>query len=754
MSTAKTSVAIEQGTLNFTIESRILRELGERLVKQPEVALLELVKNAYDADALVCDITYEPPEQVVVTDNGHGMNLDEFKRGWMRIGTSSKEASPTSKLFGRVITGEKGIGRFAVRFLGRALHLESVAFDPKLQIWTILSADFDWPEFDRHEDLGHVKVPYQLTRAAEGARPGTRLLITGLRQNAKSINMDAVRTASIGIVTPYLSLLRQTGPIAQSTHPSDTNAEKSEDPGFLLRIKPLPDDSEDGDLARVILDGFALRAIFELNGDRLNLNVYRRGASSSCIEISDRFENSIGPVYGDIRFFPQRKGTFTGLAVDGRRAKTWVKEHSGVALFDRTFRVHPYGMEADDWLLLSADTAKRAREPRSSIAQKHLPMDEAARQSTQLNYMLRLPYPQQLVGVVQVEGRRSDDSSDEDTGLIASADREGFVNNAAFRSLRDLVRGAVEAIACADRELQQELERAEQDEILETLRTETREAIREIEANPNIARVEKTRIVTRLAQTQLLAERHDERFRERETTLETMSLLGIVAGFMTHEFGVAFDELEKAQQRLGKLAGVDKSFKEPAAAMADHLARLREFVTYSQGYIRGASTRPSEPYPAKPRIQQVIRVFGKYAADRDISVEPNVERDVMAPLIPVSLYNGVALNLFTNALKAVTAMSGNGQRRIAFRAWNEQQVHFLEVSDTGIGIPVALRQRVFDPLFTTTAANRDPLGSGMGLGLSLVKRGVEAYGGRVGVVDPPAGFTTCFRVRFPIDTEV
>jgi signal transduction histidine kinase len=753
MVTQTTSETLEQGTITFTIESRILRELGERLVKQPEVAVLELVKNAYDADARVCDIVHEPPTQIVISDDGHGMTLAEFKNGWMRIGTSAKESSPKSRAFGRVITGEKGIGRFAVRFLGKALHLESVAYDEERKEKTVLSADFDWPEFDRHEDLGRVKVPYQLNRTQPDAPIGTRLLITQLRPNAESINMRTVRTASIGIVTPYQSLLRRPESTGKSRRLRQRSPAEPEDPGFLLRIRPAPDDSEDGDLARIVLDSFVLRAIVELQGDRLSLAVYRRGEDKASIEINDRYDNSVGPVYADIRFFPQRKGTFTELPIDGRRAKSWVKDHSGVAIFDRTFRVHPYGTEADDWLFLSADTAKRAREPRSSIAKRHFPMDDAARMSTQLNYMLRLPYPQQLVGIVQVEGRRSKDQSNEDTGLIAAADREGFIDNVAFRRLRDAIRGAVEAIASADRELQQEQERTEQDELLKALRKETQDAIREIEANPNIAKVEKARIVARLAQTQLLAQRHDERSRQREAALETMSLLGVVAGFMTHEFGVAFDELEKAQQRLEKLARRDEQFKQSSEAIAEHLVLLREFVTYSQGYIRGASSRPTESYAAKPRIQQVVRVFGKYASDREITVEIDAERDVLAPLVPVSLYNGIALNLFTNALKAVTAMLGNGPRRIAFRAWNEQETHFLEVSDTGIGIPAALRQRVFDPLFTTTASNRDPLGSGMGLGLSLVKRGVEAYGGRVGVDDPPAGFTTCFRVRLPLEAE-
>jgi signal transduction histidine kinase len=739
---------LDRGKLQFTIESRILRELGERLVKQPEVALLELVKNAYDADASTCEIRDEAPDRLIVSDDGHGMTFKEFRDGWMRIGTSAKEASDSSREYGRTITGEKGIGRFAVRFLGKHLNLETVAFDKHRGTRTKLIAEFNWPVFDQDEDLGHVQVPYQLIKVDADTPVGTRLVITKLRSSAKNIEYGGVRTGAIGVVTPYKALLTD-APQSGSDAPRSSKA----DPGFSLRINSGEDGQADGDVAGKVLEAFVLRAVLTLRGDRLRLSVYRNGNEAASLKISDRYTNLIGPVYADIRYFPQRKGTFSGLSVDGRRAKTWVKAHSGVAVFDRTFRVHPYGLESDDWLSLSADTAKRERKPRSTLASKHFPMDEATASSTQLNYMLRLPYPQQLVGIVQVKGRRTRDAGDDETGLVASADREGFVNNAAFRNLVDVVRGAVEAIANVDRELQQELEEQEQAEALKQLRAETRAAIKEIENNPAIARGEKTRIVRYLTETQGLAERYEERSRARESSLEVMSLLGVVAGYMTHEFGSAFSELEKARDRLSKLARRDESFKEAAEAIEASIESLREFVTYSQGYIHGTTTRPAKPYQARTRLQRTARVFGKYASDRGIDVLVQVDADVMAPLVPVSLYDGIALNLFTNALKAVTAKAGDGKRLIAFRAWNEQDNHYLEVSDTGIGIPSTFRRRVFEPLFTTTATNRDPLGSGMGLGLSLVKRGVESFGGRVDVVDPPAGFTTCVKVRLPITEE-
>jgi len=490
--------------------------------------------------------------------------------------------------------------------------------------------------------------------------------------------------------------------------------------------------------------------VVELHDDRLSLSVFDRWNRVPRLKINDRYRSTIGPVYADIRFFPRRKGTFTNVPLDGRRAKSWVTDHSGVAVFDRTFRVYPYGVDGDDWLSLASDTAHRERDPKSIIAQKHLPMDEATYSSTQLNYMLRLPYPEQLVGIVQVEGRRVQKKLPEDEGLIPAADREGFLANATFQQLWHLVRGAVEAIAYSDREMQLEQEQEEQDERIARLRSETKEAIEEIKANPRIARSEKRRIISWLAQTQELADTYEARSREREASLQTMSLLGVVAGFMTHEFETALDVLITAQDQISTLARRDSALKPAAATLSEHIATLREFFKYSQGYIHGATSRPERPYPVKPRIQQVERVFGKYAAERHIRVVIEIDSDLMAPLVPVSLYNGIALNLYTNALKAVTAKLGNGDRKIAFRAWNEQQWHHLEVSDTGIGIPAPLRDRVFDPLFTTTATNRDPLGSGMGLGLTLVKRGAEAYGGKAEIVDPPPTYITCVKVRLPL----
>jgi DNA mismatch repair ATPase MutL len=75
--------------IRFTVDAALLRELGERLVGQPHVALAELIKNAYDADASSVEVRIES-NRIEVSDNGHGMDLSEFKRFWMRIGSPTR----------------------------------------------------------------------------------------------------------------------------------------------------------------------------------------------------------------------------------------------------------------------------------------------------------------------------------------------------------------------------------------------------------------------------------------------------------------------------------------------------------------------------------------------------------------------------------------------------------------------------------------------------------------------------------------
>lgn len=88
-------------------------------------------------------------------------------------------------------------------------------------------------------------------------------------------------------------------------------------------------------------------------------------------------------------------------------------------------------------------------------------------------------------------------------------------------------------------------------------------------------------------------------------------------------------------------------------------------------------------------------------------------------------------------------------QKILISAWNDAKTHRLTVQDTGVGIPEDARERVWDPFFTTTSRINSPLGTGMGLGLPLVRDLVSRVGGKAFVGEPSPGYVTCIHIQIP-----
>ena len=103
--------------LSFKTNARHIGQLGRELVTDFVTALVELIKNAYDADAASARISIQDTKnglgQIIVADCGSGMTAEDFENKWMVIGTSNKLSDPYTPK-GRKKAGKKGIGRFSV----------------------------------------------------------------------------------------------------------------------------------------------------------------------------------------------------------------------------------------------------------------------------------------------------------------------------------------------------------------------------------------------------------------------------------------------------------------------------------------------------------------------------------------------------------------------------------------------------------------------------------------------------------------
>jgi len=736
---------LDKDSIPFQTEGRLLQELGLRLVANPEVALVELIKNAYDADAASSSVRLVAEgETLVVVDNGHGMTVEDFKLKWMRIATSSKANQDLSPKYGRRLTGAKGIGRFAVRYLGDHLTLESVAYDLHHQCKTRLTAVFDWPKLDAAIDISLAVVDYSLVEAGDTATLGTTLTIGKLRSGIDFTETTTLRDSVVRIVSPLQGL--------ESGRFANTNISQGKDPGFKI-ILPGEDEDDDVNLAKLILDNNWGRLTIELTGKNLRFRVWLpdlKKPKTLALRVNSQITKGF---LADIRFFPKRAGVFRGKGINGREAWSWVRDNVGVKVVDHGFHIHPYGFPDDDWLRLNRDKAHSRRDWETAIAKKYFPISSARRNDPQSNPMLYLPYNYQLVGAVFIETRRKFENGDVDD-LIPAMDREGLLENKAFHQFWRFIRAGIEFLAHEDKA---ELERkaiADASQAAKTARAEIAQAIKFIENSPTLTPADKARVVTQYRRLADKLDEQEEYSAQARRSMITMSLLGVVAGFMTHESKAVVEDLEQAVEQVRKLAKKHPEMADISKDLTDRLNKFQGYLDYSRLFVQNVRVPKEVGMSTAGQVRHILNRFKGFAEERKIEIVNEVSADVRSPPLPVTVYSGVLLNLYTNALKAVVAVQASIKKpKIVFRAWNEPGKHVVEVSDNGVGIPPEIRSRIWEPLYTTTSDVGNPLGSGMGLGLTLVRQVLAEFGGTIVIVDDaPAGFSTCFRVTFPNKT--
>lgn len=136
--------------INFNVDAYTARLIGRENVSKLNGAILELVKNTYDADASICIIYYDDAsETLYICDNGSGMTQQTIKEHWMTIGKSTKKKVYVSKS-GRVQTGAKGIGRFALDRIADECTMLTHSEEGGA-LWTV-----DWRDFDKESAITDI----------------------------------------------------------------------------------------------------------------------------------------------------------------------------------------------------------------------------------------------------------------------------------------------------------------------------------------------------------------------------------------------------------------------------------------------------------------------------------------------------------------------------------------------------------------------------------------------------------------------
>jgi signal transduction histidine kinase len=738
----------EDREVAFDVDARVIQELGERLFESAELAVVELIKNAYDADATDCWVDLQGTDRLTVRDSGTGMTESTFRKRWMRIATGEKARQGKSTKFNRPLTGSKGVGRFAVRFLGDYLTLESIADveiagKPNQFRREKLTAEFDWLLLEKEQHLADRPIHYQISEVSPETPLGTTLEIRKLRTAAKTLSSVTVGRQILRLTTPA-SVLRR-GHMARSTTDDGDRFET-----YIQQTRA--GDHEFFRVADEILEHAWATLTIEAKEKAITYDVKFRDGSKFDFRRKLKFDLKFPKgFYADIRFFPRRAGALSKISIGAKAASEWIKEWGGVTVVDNGFGVEPYGTGVDDWLNLSADAAANRRDWRSSFMKEYYPIPTDSKNRPAFNPALYLPTSHQLVGTVFVSSLPPT-SGNRDDLLAPAITRHGFLENAAFFQLHDAVRGGIELLGFLDAKDQELRQEQELKKYATAARKNISRAIHRIERVSTLSDVDKRTIVSTYTELAKKVDDIESYHGDLRYKLDQMALLGAVAGFMTHECNRIIYNLKRCVERLESLASKDDKLIDAIEAVKSSLQEFEEHIDYTATFTYAVQKATATSFLIEPQVRRVLSKFDRFADERGVEREVDVTSGLKGPILPVTVYSGILLNLYSNALKAVVAPeSKNGaSRRILIRAHNAQGRHILEVLDNGVGIPEELRERIWDPLFTTTSRINNPLGSGMGLGLALIKRLIEDLKGRIRVEDAASPFVTRFVVELPL----
>ena len=187
--------------LRFSTE--IVRRLGEELNPTLDKGVLELVKNAYDADATKCRIELRnadrPGGTVIVKDNGDGMTADQIADGWLVLGRSSKTSRQRTRL-GRIPAGSKGLGRLAALRMGQTAQLMTSSRYERNSRHELL---IDWDEFDKAQIVDEIVLEIATTSGKRHFLSGTTVVIDNLRTGFGRVPVKRLARELVLLADPF-----------------------------------------------------------------------------------------------------------------------------------------------------------------------------------------------------------------------------------------------------------------------------------------------------------------------------------------------------------------------------------------------------------------------------------------------------------------------------------------------------------------------------------------------------------------------
>lgn len=712
---------MEPKKLKMRPYARLLTMLGDQLIKNERIALVELIKNSYDADADWVEVRFEgfspnmtqkPDSKILVRDNGSGMNFDTIQKHWMnpaapkKLIEKKKGENKTPKLQ-RIIQGEKGIGRFAILKLGRVTRITTRAEGEKNEttlVYDFSRFDDDFLEKDGRKtgdlflDDVEIECFQSFFNLQLGEDHGTEITISELK---------GVWTNTI-IKQLCRDVDSLTDPISRIT-----GEEKSG--GFDIRIycngKRRVIAREGSETLRSLIES---KRVLDINGS------FDSKSQRFCFQINSENEQTVGindPKLTGLWLWNRRLknngmtattfecGDFHfqfyifdfARGIGGRyelttAEKSLLKEHR-IYLYRDNMRVYPYGDPDDDWLNIDID--------RGTGRAGHFFSND------------------QIVGWVDI-------SQEGNPNLRDKTNREGLIETGnAAADFKFLVRGFLSFIRQNHyaRHQQQQKKRAEhralEDGRVAELLEDLRIGLNEPEYRSHQRKVERI-------QTEYGKEK--DYLSQRIETTEDLAGVGLSVEMASHDIMLMISRAEELGIRLSQMAR-DKEFdgiQRQADTLIDVLHQVVDGMRDIQSLFKSSLRRQG----LLEVTQLLDKVHKMYSGLLDKSGILYRKKLIGHAPLKVRTTDGllmqVLINLFDNASYWLgTITSADREICITIDGDNEE----LIFSDNGPGIDEDDLPYIFEPFYSGKGE------AGRGLGLYIARQLLERHGYEIYVAE-------------------
>ena len=672
----------------FKMTARVLAHLGEDLIKDESIALLELVKNSYDAGATKCVVDFNfdifgSLIEISISDNGSGMSLDTIENIWLVIGTDNKKNKLISHRQGRLPLGEKGIGRLGVHKLGNDIKLYSKHSDEN-EVYVSI----DWSKLAESKDIDDFKIDYGYSSDSHffDKQTGTKIIVRNLKGewnrrklrsvfrdlttlnspfSEKSDSFEVVVSSNSNVFSglPNLEAIKNAG-----LYYGHCTLEGSIITEFSYEFKPWN-----------VLDKIKSRSLTALDEYEKVLihNVEVETETGKVVKREKRLdlnEYNIGRVQFDVIMYEKDSSVFSLLNIEKKGLNDYLKENSGIRVYRDNMRVFDYGEPGNDWL---------------SIDKRRL-----SRSGGSISNSL-------LLGSVMLDRISS-------YGLREKTNREGFIEDEAYFAFVDAISYVMDLFI-----QQRNQDRMNLMSIYKTGKNVTEPVIGDLS---EVISIVKEKVPEEKDQHQILTYlyRIESQYNEVRDTLIHSASIGI-------NLGGAIHELEKQMAAL------------KSCAEAGNIFKVKEIIPVLETIIANYSSMMLKSEIQKINVSQIVGKVIEYNRfrfqDHAIRLFSNYKKvDFMAKLSKTETISALT-NLVDNSIYWV-CRSRVEDRMIYLYVTDSFREGFVTVAvcDNGPGFKIApeLAVRAF--------VSGKPLNAGMGFGLYITHETMKQLNGHMDIL--------------------